>query len=439
MFEQLVNETANRFNLSNENVSSLVRGLMSLMTNERTGGAEGFFDLFRRAGLVDVITSWFGGREGKTITTTQLESALGTGTLDRLSASSGLTRAAVTSALTFLMPKLIGRLTPNGVLPSTSALRSQASSYLDRQVVTAIEHRMQHESRKQIWPAWLPWAAVAAFSVAAMLWLRTSAGTIDPQLMLRNHNGRIAYSGVVRDEATRTSIVNALSTTFGEANIDGNLRVDGEVKRLAWLPRLDDLLASLKMPGVEFSLNGNNISLGGWLSTADRRALSDSLRGIFGAQATIGSLGDAAGDAVRVANEKALSALGAIGTTGRVSPDTLVQAMNLAIINFAIGSAQIAPESREVIRKSAEAIKRAPAGSTIEIGGHTDKTGDPARNLALSQARADAVKAELVSDGVPTSMLATKGYGDTRPRATNDTEYGRFQNRRIEYTVVSRK
>jgi flagellar motor protein MotB len=36
-------------------------------------------------------------------------------------------------------------------------------------------------------------------------------------------------------------------------------------------------------------------------------------------------------------------------------------------------------------------------------------------------------------------MLATKGYGDTRPRATNDTEYGRFQNRRIEYAVVTRK
>ena len=439
MFEQLINETASRFNLSNESVSSLVRGFLSLMTNERTGGAEGFFDLFRRAGLVDVITSWFGGKEGKTITTTQLESALGTGTLDRLSASSGLTRTAVTSALAFLMPKLIGKLTPNGVLPSTSALRSQASSYLDRQVVTPIEHRIEHETRKRIWPAWLPWAAVAAFSVAAIFWLRAPAGTIDPQLTLSNQNGRIRYSGVVRDEATRTSIVNALRTTFGEANIDGNLSVDGNVKRLAWLPRLDDLLASLKTPGVEFSLNGNNINLGGWLSAADRQALSDKLRGIFGTQATIGSLGDAAGDAVRVANEKALSALGAIGTSGRVSPDEVVQAMNLAIINFSSGSAEIAPDSREVIRRSAEAIKQAPAGSTIEIGGHTDKTGDPARNLALSQARADAVKAELVSDGVPTSMLATKGYGDTRPRATNDTEYGRFQNRRIEYAVVTRK
>jgi OOP family OmpA-OmpF porin len=436
MFERLVNETATRFNLTTASVSALEQGVLSLMTNERTGGVEGFFDLFRRAGLVDVIISWFGGKEGRSITASQLESALGTGTLDTLSRSSGLTLGAVTTALTFLLPKLIGRLTPNGLLPSTTALRSQISSQIDRPFVSPVEHRPD-ETRRKIWPAWLPWAAATALAVAGVLWLRTAAGTIDPQLTISTRDSKVTYSGLVRDEATRTAIVNGLRTTFGEANIDGNLRIDGNVKPVTWLPRLPDLLASLKTPGVEFSLNGNTIDLGGWFSAADRQALGDKLRGIFGAQASIGSLRDAAGDAVRVANEKALSALGAIGTSGRVSPDALVQAMNLAIINFSSGSAEIAPDSSEIIRKSAEAIKRAPAGSGIEIGGHTDNTGDAASNLALSQARADAVKAALEAAGVTPSMLATKGYGDTRPRATNDTEYGRFQNRRIEYTVVS--
>jgi outer membrane protein OmpA-like peptidoglycan-associated protein len=56
--------------------------------------------------------------------------------------------------------------------------------------------------------------------------------------------------------------------------------------------------------------------------------------------------------------------------------------------------------------------------------------------MALSQQRADAVRDALVSSGVPAAMLTTRGYGDTKPRAQNDTEYGRFQNRRIEYSVV---
>jgi OmpA-OmpF porin, OOP family len=72
----------------------------------------------------------------------------------------------------------------------------------------------------------------------------------------------------------------------------------------------------------------------------------------------------------------------------------------------------------------------------IEIGGHTDNTGEASANVVLSQQRADAVKTALVSDGVSASMLSTKGYGSSRPRATNESDYGRFQNRRIEYVVV---
>jgi outer membrane protein OmpA-like peptidoglycan-associated protein len=72
---------------------------------------------------------------------------------------------------------------------------------------------------------------------------------------------------------------------------------------------------------------------------------------------------------------------------------------------------------------------------TIEIGGHTDNTGDAAANVALSQQRADAVRTYLIQQGVPEAMLVAKGYGDARPIAGNDTEEGRFHNRRIEFTA----
>jgi OmpA-OmpF porin, OOP family len=433
MFEQLVNETAARFALSTGSVSVLMRELQSMMTNERTGGAEGFVDLFRRAGFGDIFTSWFGGKEGRKITPSHLGSTLGASALDRMADSSGLTRMTVTSALAFMVPKLIGRLTPNGVFPSSNALRSQLSSYINRPAVRAAEQAIEFQER-EAW-GWLAWAAAAALALFALLWLGAPAGTIKPELTVSNRDGKVTYSGLVRDEATRTAIVTALRTTFGEANIEGNVRIGRNVKRAAWLPRLGELSAAVKTPGVELSVNGNVIGLGGWLSTADRQALTDRLRAIFGTQAIISSLGDAAVDAVRVANVRALSALGAIGTSG-VAPDALVRAMNLAVINFRSGSAEIPTDSMAIIRKSAAAMKRAPTDLTIEIRGHTDNMGDPVSNLSLSQARADAVKAALVNAGVPATMLTTNGYGDTRPRRSNDTEYGRFQNRRIEYAVV---
>src|SRR5262245_27159845 len=220
MFEQLVNEAATRFNLSTASVSALVRGLLSLITDERTGGAEGFVDLFRRTGIGDVIGSWFGGKEGKPISPSHLEAALGTSTLDSLAGAAGLTRAAATSALTFLLPRLVGRLTPNGAFPSTASLRTQLSSYLTGSAAAVEDTAVQ---MKKGLPAWLPWVALAALALLGWLWLRAPAGTIDPQLTLNNVDGKVTYSGLVRDEATRTAIVNAISSTFGASNVQGNI------------------------------------------------------------------------------------------------------------------------------------------------------------------------------------------------------------------------
>ncbi len=431
MFEQLINDAASRLNLSTAAASALVRGFLGLMTNERTGGVEGFVDTFRRAGLGDVLTSWYGGKEGKAITPAQVESALGIGALDRLAVSSGLTRAAVSAAATYLLPKIIGRLTPNGVLPSNSALLSQVSRYVDRPVPA----QTYHVERSRGWPRWVPWAAAALLALVAWLAFRGPAGTIDPQLALSNRDGKITYSGLVRDEKTRTSIVNALNKTFGESNVEGTLRVDRNVKRTDWVPQADNLAAVMNTPGVDFSLNGNTVRVGGWVSADSRQALADRLHGIFGARSTIGALGDPAVEAVRSANERAISALGAVGTSG-TSPTAVVEAMNLAIINFPTGSSEIPAEHMEIIRKSAEAIKYAPAGTVFEIDGHTDNTGDPTANVALSQARAEAVRDALVANGVSAAALTTRGYGDMKPRATNDSEFGRFQNRRIEYIVI---
>ena len=73
----------------------------------------------------------------------------------------------------------------------------------------------------------------------------------------------------------------------------------------------------------------------------------------------------------------------------------------------------------------------------IEISGHTDNTGSAAMNENLSQQRANAVVAYILTKGIDTSRLTAKGYGSKKPIATNDTESGRQQNRRTEFKITS--
>lgn len=74
----------------------------------------------------------------------------------------------------------------------------------------------------------------------------------------------------------------------------------------------------------------------------------------------------------------------------------------------------------------------------IEIGGHTDNRGTKEHNRALSQNRAKSVYDYLLGKGISASRLSYKGYGDSNPIATNETEDGRQQNRRTEFKVISK-
>ena len=137
---------------------------------------------------------------------------------------------------------------------------------------------------------------------------------------------------------------------------------------------------------------------------------------------------------VRLAAAKASSALAALRPG--FSAQDLVNVLNFDIINFQSGSATIPADGTDFLNKAAVAMRAAPAGTVIQVGGHTDNTGAAATNLQLSQQRADAVRDYLVKQGVDVSALVAKGFGDTKPIATNDTEEGKFRNRRIEFSVV---
>lgn len=101
-------------------------------------------------------------------------------------------------------------------------------------------------------------------------------------------------------------------------------------------------------------------------------------------------------------------------------------------ILFDVDKATIKPESMGTLNGIYAVLQKDPS-LKFEIDGHTDNSGNAAHNLTLSQQRADAVKAQLISMGVDASRLSTKGLGDTRPISDNNSPEGKANNRRVEF------
>jgi outer membrane protein OmpA-like peptidoglycan-associated protein len=106
-------------------------------------------------------------------------------------------------------------------------------------------------------------------------------------------------------------------------------------------------------------------------------------------------------------------------------------------LNFVSGSTQLTTDSDKTVTDLAQVLQAYPSAQ-VQLTGHTDNTGNPQSNQALSLARANAVKNMLVNNGVASNRISTQGLGQERPIASNDTEQGRAQNRRTELTVTQK-
>ena len=103
-------------------------------------------------------------------------------------------------------------------------------------------------------------------------------------------------------------------------------------------------------------------------------------------------------------------------------------------IRFESGRATIDPDSAGLLDRLIETALRCPSAN-IEIAGHTDADGEDGFNQALSEKRAQAVMDFLVKAGLPAERFTAMGYGSTQPVASNDTDEGKAQNRRIDFVV----
>ncbi len=110
-------------------------------------------------------------------------------------------------------------------------------------------------------------------------------------------------------------------------------------------------------------------------------------------------------------------------------------AITLNNIFFDTDKYDLKKESYPELNRLVQFIKENP-DIKIEISGHTDNVGTSQYNKQLSQKRADAVKKYLVSQGCPADRLISVGYGESKPIASNSTDKGKAQNRRVEFRVI---
>ena len=122
-----------------------------------------------------------------------------------------------------------------------------------------------------------------------------------------------------------------------------------------------------------------------------------------------------------------------VDATGCIIEQTLV----LRAVNFEYNLSRLTGPSQETLDEVAKALIGQPE-LNVQIGGYTDSRGSAAYNLKLSEQRANAVKTYLVGKGVKADSLKAKGFGKASPIASNATEEGRTENRRVEFVVLNK-
>jgi outer membrane protein OmpA-like peptidoglycan-associated protein len=108
--------------------------------------------------------------------------------------------------------------------------------------------------------------------------------------------------------------------------------------------------------------------------------------------------------------------------------------VNMADVLFAFGKYDLRPNTREALAKLSGIVLGHP-GLKLSVEGYTDSIGSDEVNQTLSQKRADTVRDYLVQQGVDASSITATGFGKSNPVASNDTDQGRQQNRRVEIII----
>ena len=227
----------------------------------------------------------------------------------------------------------------------------------------------------------------------------------------------IIVTGTVPDEASKAGILARLHQLYGAANVIDQIEIGPVVVPANWDGYVQKLInPKLKLVRHgQLSVNGNIVSVNGEVSNELQRQ-------------------DIASDFATQLNPT-YTVHNGLQVSENSEQNQIDSTLKNRIIEFDSGKATLRPVGRTILDELTVPLLKMNF-QQLEVVGHTDGLGKRDRNIALSQARADAVKVYLSNKGVAANKIITSGKGPDNPIAGNDTLEGRARNRRIEFRVI---
>ncbi len=390
MFDALIREAATRFGLGDK-APMLVQMLLAYMTNKDTGGLAGFIDKFKGAGLGAMANSWLGGHSSaQSVTPSQIEQVLGGsgGLLGMLTSKLGITGPMATSALSFLLPAVMGKLTPGGSLPTSiphdvlgfiggakNMLAGGVASAAGAASAGAYAAGDAAKSAGGGLMKWLPWIVAAAAALFLLNYCSKPAVDATKKAVEVTKDAAVATSTAAT--AAAGAVVDSTKTAVGTA-ADATKAVAG--------------------------------------------AAADSTK------AAVGAATDATKAVAGAAADAAKAVADAI-PTGSGALSKLINGVPSLNIYFDSGKTDL---PADMAAKSADVVKylKDNAAAKALLAGFHDPQGNKAANEELAKNRAKAVAASLAAAGIAADRITMQ-----KPVESTGTGGSNAEARRVEITI----
>ena len=424
MFESIIDGAKEKFGIGGDKAGGLLAAVLGMISDPASGGFGGFIDKFKNAGMGDLVSSWIGTGDSQPMTSEQVTAALGDKTIDSVAKTAGIDGSTAATAMAGMIPQVVDSLTPDGNMPDESGLLDKISGFMSD------------------WGGAIGGAVVGGIGAAAAM-AGGAADKVGDAAGATIGKGKEVLSGGI-DAAG-----DAAGATYdkGKEILSGGVGAAGDVAGAA----RDKVSGAIGSVGNALDIDSGGGSFLKWLiplllligvialgwmflgrgttpATNSNANTSRSNTNMTNTASTVNTNANT-GDAVRKLSEVALPD----GTKLQAYPggieDQLVKFIqsdefknatpellkekwfNFDDLNFKFGTTELAPESKHQLDNVTAILKAFPTVK-IKIGGYTDKKGDDAGNLKLSDTRAKAVQAALQKEGVGAQVPEAEGYGE---------------------------